>query len=149
MIIYLDFDGVIFDTVSIILDLMKKKNISFEDDCSTFFRELDWEYILNNSIEINNSVDFIKNSNKNIKILTHVSSISEMKNKIEFINDKIGNIEIICVPKSIKKSLVVSSKNNILIDDSKKNISDWISNGGEGILFDSKKDNLRFLIEGR
>lgn len=146
MIIYLDFDGVIFDTVSVILDLMGKENISFSDDCSRFFEEIDWKYVLNNSKEINNSVEYIKKSKKNIKILTHVSSILEMKNKIEFIIDKIGNIEIICVPKSVKKSLVVSANNNILIDDSKKNISDWIHNGGKGLLFDSKKDNLEILI---
>ena len=146
MIIYLDFDGVIFDTVSIILDLMTKEKISFSDDCNSFFEKMDWEYILNNAEEINNSVEYIKNSKKNIKILTHVSSILEMQNKINFIIDKIGNFEIICVPKSIRKSLVVSAKNNILIDDSKKNVYDWENNGGKGILFNSEIDNLKNLI---
>ena len=30
--------------------------------------------------------------------------------------------------------------------ESKKNISDWIHNGGKGLLFESKKDNLEILI---
>lgn len=137
MIVYIDFDGVIYDTVSIILNQMKKNNISFEKDCSNFFGHLDWKEILYSSKEINFSVSKIeKLKNKyNIKILTHVSSINEMIEKTNFIRKKFTDIDIIFAPKKVDKNFVVNAKNNILIDDSKKNIDNWNRNNGIGILF--------------
>lgn len=137
MIVYIDFDGVIYDTVSIILNQMKKNNISFEKDCSNFFEYLDWKEILYSSKEINFSVSKIeKLKNKyNIKILTHVSSINEMIEKTNFIRKKFTDIDIIFAPKKVDKNFVVNAKNNILIDDSKKNIDNWNRNNGIGILF--------------
>lgn len=137
MIVYIDFDGVIYDTVSIIINQMKKNNISFEKDCSNFFEHLDWKEILYSSKEINFSVSKIeKLKNKyNIKILTHVSSINEMIEKTKFIRKKFADMDIIFAPKIIDKNFVVNAKNNILIDDSTKNIDNWNKNGGKGILF--------------
>lgn len=137
MIIYIDFDGVLFDTVSIILSQMKECNISFEKNCRKFFEELDWKKILYLSDEINFSITKIKELKKiyNIKILTHVSSVNEMIEKANFIRERFGDIEIIFVPKKLEKSFIVNAKNNILIDDSKKNVDNWNKNGGIGILF--------------
>lgn len=52
MIVYIDFDGVLYDTVSIILNEMKKNNLSFEKDCSKFFEKLDWKKILYSAKEM-------------------------------------------------------------------------------------------------
>lgn len=137
MIVYIDFDGVLYDTVSIILNEMKKNNISFEKDCSKFFEKLDWKKILYSAQEINLSISKIEKlkSKYNIKILTHVSSLNEMEEKSNFIRNKFTDIDIIFVPKKLDKNFIVNAKNNILIDDSKKNIDNWNKNGGIGILF--------------
>ena len=142
MIIYLDFDGVLFDTVSIILSEAEKNNVNLKGDCKSFFESLDWKYILNSALEINDSVCVVSELKKikNIKILTHVSSINEMEEKTLFINEKFKDIEIIFVPKKYHKSEIVNARDNILVDDSKKNIDDWNTSGGKGILFDSKSN---------
>lgn len=147
MIVYIDFDGVLYDTVSIILNEMKKNNISFEKDCSKFFEKLDWKKILYSAKEINLSISKIeKLKNKyNIKILTHVSSLNEMVEKSNFIRNKFTDIDIIFVPKKLDKNFIVNAKNNILIDDSKKNIENWNANGGIGILFG--KDGISNLLD--
>lgn len=147
MIVYIDFDGVLYDTVSIILNEMKKNNLSFEKDCSKFFEKLDWKKILYSAKEINLSISKIeKLKNKyNIKILTHVSSLNEMVEKSNFIRNKFTDIDIIFVPKKLDKNFIVNAKNNILIDDSKKNIENWNANGGIGILFG--KDGISNLLD--
>lgn len=147
MIVYIDFDGVLYDTVSIILNEMKKNNLSFEKDCSKFFEKLDWKKILYSAKEINLSISKIeKLKNKyNIKILTHVSSLNEMVEKSNFIRNKFTDIDIIFVPKKLDKNFIVNAKNNILIDDSKKNIENWNANGGVGILFG--KDGISNLLD--
>lgn len=149
MIIYIDFDGVIYDTVSEILKELEKNNLSLSDDCSSFFKNINWKNLLEKSSEINNSIDsIIKLSDKyNIKILTHVSSIFEMESKAEFIRLKIPTVDIIFVPKSIQKNYIVSAQNNILIDDSFKNVDNWKKSGGVGILFDKNTDDLAYIIE--
>lgn len=147
MIVYIDFDGVIYDTVSIIFDKIKKYNVSLEKDCSSFFENLDWKKILYSSKEINSSISKIeKLKNKyNIKILTHVSSLNEMIEKTNFIRNKFTDIDIIFVPKKLDKSVIVNAKNNILVDDSKKNIDNWNAKGGIGILFG--KDGISNLLD--
>lgn len=137
MTVYIDFDGVIYDTVSVIINEIKKNNISLEKECNHFFENLDWEKILSSSKEINLSVSKIKKlkSKYNIKILTHVSSINEMVQKSNFIRNKFMDMDIIFVPKKLNKTDIVNAKNNILVDDSKKNIENWKNNGGIGILF--------------
>jgi len=126
---------------------MNKNNISFDKDCSKFFEKLDWKKILYSAQEINLSISKIeKLKNKyNIKILTHVSSINEMLEKSNFIRNKFTDIDIIFVPKKLDKNFIVNAKNNILIDDSKKNIENWNANGGIGILFG--KDGISNLLD--
>lgn len=140
MIIYLDFDGVLFDTVSVILKIAKNDNVDFEENCRIFFENLDWKYILTNAKELNDSISAVKRLKKSytVKIITHVSSIKEMEEKIEFINKNYKNTEIVLVPKNKNKSALVDARNNILIDDSKKNIEDWNNHNGIGILYENK-----------
>ena len=148
MIIYLDFDGVLFDTVSIIIKEIEKQHIDLKKDCKLFFEKLDWDYILINAKEISNSISAVNELKKayNIKILTHVSSQNEELKKRLFINKYFKDIEVIFVPKEYAKSLYVSVKDNILIDDSKKNVDDWIKNGGIAYLYN--KENIIDIIKG-
>lgn len=164
---FIDFDGVILDSEERMLErkydlgLHDHKNES-EFDAYFEYTNLhpeEWEYIIKEAKSINNSVEIIKeleSLKKNIAILTKIHTLQEMKVKTEVLRE---GLEILCpvifVPPGVKKHQVVIPNNQLLIDDSKKNIKRWIENGGRGLIFDSKIDNdtdkkvksLEFLIK--
>ena len=61
---------------------------------------------------------------------------------------------IIFVPPDVQKHNIILPNEQLLIDDSEKNITGWINNGGNGLLFDENltKNNktrvksLEFLL---
>lgn len=85
------------------------------------------------------------------------------KEEMGFLNHKVQDLRenrhiyspIIFVPPGIQKYEVVIPNNQLLIDDSKKNINGWIEHDGQGLLFDDKLDNnsktkvrsLKFLLK--
>ena len=121
--LYIDFDGVLVDTINETYKMMAEKGISLSDTESVgkFYRELDWNKLLSNTKEINNAFENISALEDSIIykpcILTTVHSTSEMKAKILFIRSKNKNINVICVPKGIEKCDIVDPRNSILIDD--------------------------------
>ncbi len=90
-----------------------------------------------------------------IKVLSHLNGKNEEKAKQEFIDDCYPNTELVPVyfhednnynpefrrpryakAKFVKESLKEDITKSILIDDSIENISNWVMNGGIGILYD-------------
>lgn len=164
---FIDFDGVILDSEERMLERKYELGLHDHNNESEFDRYFEytnshpeeWDYILKEAKSINNSVEIIKeleNLKKEIVILTKIHTLQEMKTKIEVLRDK---YEILCpvifVPPGIKKHQVVIPNNQLLVDDSKKNIYRWIENGGQGLIFDSTIDydseskvrSLEFLIK--
>ena len=164
---FIDFDGVILDSEERMLErkydlgLRDHKNESEFDEYFEYtnLHPEEWEYIIKEAKSINNSVEILKeleSLTKNIAILTKIHTLQEMKVKIEVLRE---NLKILCpvifVPPGVKKHQVVIPNNQLLIDDSKKNIKRWIENGGRGLIFDSTIDNdtdekvksLEFLIK--
>lgn len=164
---FIDFDGVILDSEERMLErkyYLGLHNHKNESEFDKYFEYTnshpeEWDYILKDAKSINNSVEIIKeleNLKKEIAILTKIHTLQEMKIKIEVLRDK---YEILCpvifVPPGIKKHQIVIPNNQLLIDDSKKNIYRWIENGGQGLIFDSsinhdtedKVRSLEFLIK--
>lgn len=92
---------------------------------------------------------------KNIAILTKIHSLKEMKIKAYDLREN-RNIfsPIIFVPPDVQKHNIILPNEQLLIDDSEKNITGWINNGGNGLLFDENltKNNktrvksLEFLL---
>ena len=89
--LYIDFDGVIMDTIKVTYDMIDRLEINREDHekMQEFYENLNWKKILTLTPIINNAFDDIKKlqlSNKfNITILTHVNSLDEAVAKINFI----------------------------------------------------------------
>ena len=85
--LYIDFDGVLVDTINETYRMMAEKGISLSDTESVgkFYRELDWNEILSNTKEINNAFENISALEDSIIykpcILTTVHSTQEMKLK--------------------------------------------------------------------
>ena len=167
--IYIDCDGVILDSEERML--IRKELAGFPDhkneqQFSDYFEYTkqhpeEWDKIIREAHSINESVEIRKKLEifmKKIAILTKIHTLYEMQTKVDDlrIHRKLM-IPIIFVPPGVKKHEVIIPNNNLLIDDSKKNIEEWIKNGGQGLLFDKtlKKDeiakvrSLKLLLGGK
>ena len=134
--IFIDFDGVIFDTEKRVLERKKQKpNISWDE----FFEKLNWFQLLEESKIINNAIDYIlegQTKSKQIAILTKIHTLVEMEAKVKSLRSRKIEVPILFVPPHIKKSQIYLPNNGeILIDDSIKNLIDWEQKGGKSIYF--------------
>lgn len=144
--IYIDFDGVIQDTWSIIYKNYKIKyhtNEIIEEDIKKCMLNLGWNFILKNSKEINNSFKKINQLmiNYNVYVLTKVNSVEEEEAKKSFLKEH-NIVNVICVPYNSSKTDFVNPNSNILIDDDIYNLEEWKQNGGISILFNKHMKNI-------
>ncbi len=145
--LYIDFDGVILDTMDKTYKTMKENGIDIKDQekVRAFFRDLDWGKLIKETEQINDSINEIKKicaSKKfNVYILTHINSTNEMVEKIKFLHEQLPQVTIVSVPKEIPKTNVVNACSSILIDDYSGNIKEWQKNLGIGIKFVKEKEN--------
>ena len=150
--LYIDFDGVIMNTIDVSYKIMEKANIDLNnvDDVQGFYRDLDWEMLLKESKEINNAWNDIKkilDSNKfDVSILTHVNSLKEIEEKVKIIRNHFRDITIIPVPKAISKTEMLNPANAILVDDYVHNLVEWKEAGGIGVRFDLDMDGKGFPV---
>lgn len=137
--IFIDFDGVIFDTEKRVVD-RKKQNPKMS--WNEFFENLDWFQLLEESMVINNAIDYIlegQSKSKQIAILTKIHTLVEMQAKVKALRSRGIEVPILFVPPHVKKSQVYLPNNEeILIDDSLKNLVDWKQNGGTSIYFNEE-----------
>ncbi|HIT10142.1 MAG TPA: hypothetical protein IAC24_00885 [Candidatus Onthousia faecigallinarum] len=140
--IFLDFDGVIFDTEKRVLE---RKNQRPDISWNEFFEKLNWFELLDESEVINNAIEYIlegQSKAKQIAILTKVHTLFEMEAKVKALRSRKVEIPIFFVPPHVKKSQIYLPNNGeILIDDSIKNLVDWEQNGGRGLYFNEALDS--------
>lgn len=121
--LYIGFDGVIKDTIKASYKMMEDEKIDLRDRLKVieFYKHLDWEYLLKISAEIKSAYYFINKISEegtfNLKILTIVNSLNEIKAKLSDIKKNCKNITVISGPSGIEKSVLVNPKNSILVDD--------------------------------
>lgn len=139
--LYIDFDGVILDTMSKTYEELDKLGIDKKDfaKVTEFFRNADWKKLIEETEEINDSINEIKKicaSKKfNVYILTHITSTNEMVEKIKYLHKVLPQVTVVSVPKEIPKTEVVNPSAAILIDDYSGNIKEWQKKLGIGIKF--------------
>ncbi len=144
--IFIDFDGVLYDTET---RIQIKKNAS-NTNWADFLEKLDWFELLEEAKEINNAIDYLLEAQskreKEIAILTKVHTLLEMEAKVKKLRENSVELPILFVPPHIKKSQIyVPNNNTILIDDSLKNLIDWEQSGGKGIYFNENcEESLGF-----
>lgn len=141
---YIDLDGVILDTEDIIFNkLLFDCNNLTEDFIFPYVVNINWAYILKNSKDINNAINILKNMNpKESAILTRVHSNQEAEAKINYFKELGIKQEVIIAPYTKRKDEVVDAKDNILIDDSLKNLRQWLQAGGYPMFFDKNENNI-------
>ena len=148
--LYIDFDGVILDTLSPMYEIIEKNNITSDEEKEKVFKEYSWKELINNSPVIENSIENIEkiiNSDKfNLAILTHVHSIEEAVVKIKYLRKYFKDITIIPCPKEISKTKMVHTKDSILIDDYAGNLREWEKEGGIPVRFNLKGSGKGFLV---
>lgn len=140
--LYIDFDGVIMNTIEITYQMMKDQEIELtEAQARDFYLTLDWDLILKRSHPIEDSFRYLKELQEcpfyDVFVLTHVNSIQEQEAKKKFLREKIPNLEVICVPYQEKKCDVVDCDGAILVDDYMKNLEFWQQKGGIPVKFSS------------
>ena len=143
--IYIDFDGVILDTEGLLFEEWRKNpnrhNLT-EDDKIKYIQRADWNYIINNSEIINDSIYYLKHIDPSQSaILTKIHSLSnEGMAKIKWLRENRVKQNIVLVPYLFKKSDVVDARGNLLVDDCLKNLDDWVDNDGYPLFFDVNDD---------
>lgn len=147
--LYLYCDGVILDTINPVYEeiIANGKELN-EENVINYYQNIDWyEFILRVG-DINNAIEKIKkiiaSGEYDVKILTHVHSEKESKGKIKYFREVLPEIEIITVPKSIKKADFVDAKDAILVDDYTPNLDYWYEKGGIPIKFSSKNKRSKY-----
>lgn len=146
--LYLDCDGVILDTINKSYAMLKKTNLTTELEVRNFYSNIDWEKLIEESGEINDSINKIKELVKyfDVEILTHVYSDYEAGVKIQYFSKMLPNVNVITVPKVIKKADFVDSKGCILVDDYSKNLVYWEENGGIPVKFSQDEEDCQYVV---
>ncbi len=139
--LYIDFDGVIVDSIRVTYDMLDRLEIDRNDGekMGEFYENLNWKKILSLTPIINDSFSCIKKlsaSGKfNIAILTHVNSLDEAIAKINYVRKYVNEVTVIPVPRELPKSKMCLTKESILVDDYSGNLVEWEKAGGIGIQF--------------
>lgn len=144
--LYLDCDGVILDTISRSYVKLKELGIDNEEKKKEFYRNINWDELIEEAGEIDNATNKIKKlieSNLfDISILTHVNSDNEAYTKFKYFKNKIPEVEVIPVEKVIQKGDYVNPEGCILVDDYLPNLEYWEEKGGIPVKFsDSGKES--------
>ena len=158
--LYIDFDGVILDTMTKSYEELKKENIDRNDEekVREFFKNADWKKLIEETEEINDSINEIKkicDSKKfNVYILTHVNSKEEGIEKINYLSNILPSVNVMPTPIEIAKCNMVNPLNSVLVDDYSKNLILWKDEDGIPIKFSNEIDgrfitinNLKKLLE--
>lgn len=144
--LYLDCDGVILDTINTSYKMMEEQNIETDEDRKIFYSNLDWKELITKSGEIDNAIEKIKALAKvyDVEVLTHIISEEEINAKREYFNKMLPDINIIYVPKNIRKADYVNPENSILVDDFLPNLEYWEEKGGIPIKFSSSGKSCKY-----
>ena len=149
--LYIDFDGVILDTITPVYNLAKKLNLDVKTqtkEVGLLYSKIDWETLIDESPALSDSINNIKKLKEskkfNISILTHVNSLKEAAAKIRFINNLFDDLTIIPVPKSCSKTMMTQTKGAILVDDYSGNLKEWKESGGISVKFVREIENGKY-----
>ena len=152
--LYIDCDGVIFNTIKPAFKEMKEMGIDLnnQDAITEYFKNCDWHKLIHTGGQINNSIEKIKqladsNVFNTVNVATHRCSYIEGVVKTEIFNELIPNVKIITIPKRLGKHFALPANNHILIDDAKSKVIDWIKHGGIGVLFSEDVNRLIYPQE--
>lgn len=148
--LYIDFDGVILDTIRVTYEMIEERKLMTRPEIEHFYKTLDWTHLVNTTPILNDGINCIKRlivSNiYDITILTHVNSNHEAEVKVEYLGEQLPGTEVITCPKTIDKCDFVDPTNAVLVDDYLGNLVPWQAKSGIPVKFsDNNKKNDEFV----
>ena len=151
--LYIDFDGVILDTIPVLNQALIDAGLSENDsqeEIRDIFTNYPWHTIVDDKLILNDSINSIEkliDSEKfDIAILTHVNSLNEAIEKIKYLRKYFRHITIIPCPKELSKTQIVYPKGAILVDDYPENLKEWESEEGIPVRFSLKGNGKGFKV---
>lgn len=151
-ILYCDCDGVIFNTIDVAFEMMKKMGCDMSDknQIDKYFRkEINWQDVFDNAKVINDAirkVKVLKNSGvfSDVIILTKLSGCNnEERIKRELFGEYLPDTKVITLQFGLQKASIISTpEKHVLIDDEKRNCDNWQSHDGTAILFSQNSSDL-------
>lgn len=149
--LYIDFDGVIIDSIPMLYKALEDEKVDMNNDLDKrlFFSSFDFTEVVNDKNILNDAINNIKKLKESglflISILTHINSLEEGIVKINYIRKYFDDITIVLTPKVIEKTEMVHSKDAILVDDYSGNLRVWKNRGGIPIKFSKEIENGEFI----
>lgn len=148
--LYIDFDGVILDTVTPTYTDLEKQNLKTEEEILDFFINYPWKDIIDDKYIIKDAINDIQkiiDSDKfNLAILTHINSLKEAVLKIKYLRNHFKDITIIPCPKEVSKTKMVHTKGAILVDDYAGNLREWEKEQGIPVRFSLKGNGKGYKV---
>ncbi len=154
--LYIDFDGVIMDTIPLLYNELAKNNVSIGDEKEVrrVFAAFDFSTIIKDKNILNDSIDCIKklldSKRFEISFLSHINSLEEGVVKVQYLRRHFkNNVTIILVPRELSKPKMVHSKGAILVDDFSGNLKEWEDTGGIAIRFSKELESHGYKVINR
>lgn len=153
--LYIDFDGVIMDTIPYLYDALAKVNIDpkWPEESAKFISTYDFEKIVKDENILNDSINAIQKILDShlfeVSVLSHVNSLDEAEVKIKFIRKYFNQMTVIVVPRKLLKTELIHTEGAILIDDYAGNLKEWESKGGIGVRFSKEMESHGYKVLDR
>ena len=154
--LYIDFDGVVMDTIPLLYDELKKQNVKMgdEENIHKVFASFDYGTIIKDKNILNDSINCIHklldSKRFEISFLSHINSLEEGIVKVKYLRRHFkDNISIILVPSGIAKPKMVHSEGAILVDDFSGNLKSWSESGGISIRFSKELESKGYKVIDR
>ncbi len=148
--LYIDFDGVILDTIDNTYGEYEKLKKTTSITITEYYEKLNWVELLENSNQINDSIlnikEILDSDLYNVCILTHVVCDDEIYAKKKYLSSVLPEVEVITVDKKFNKCDVVDCRNAILVDDYMGNLTLWNDKGGIPVKFSDKGRECEFMV---
>ena len=154
--LYIDFDGVVMDTIPLLYNELAKNNVELDDEekVRATFAAFDYGKIIKDKNILNDSINcihkLIESGRFDISFLSHINSLEEGIVKVKYLRKHFKNdITIIFVPKAIEKPKMVRSDGAILVDDYAGNLKAWEKTGGISIRFSKELESHGYKVINR
>ena len=154
--LYIDFDGVVMDTIPLLYNELAKNGVvkNDEEEVRRIFAAFDYGTIIKDKNILNDSINCIKkilaSGRFEVAFLSHINSLAEGVVKVKYLRRHFkNNITIIMVPKEIEKPKMVHSEGAILVDDYAGNLKEWEENGGIAVRFSKELESHGFRVINR
>ena len=154
--LYIDFDGVVMDTIPLLYNELEKNNVSMdnEEQIRHVFSSFDFKKIIKDKNILNDSIECInkllQSKRFEVAFLSHVNSLDEGIVKIKYLRRHFkDDITIIIVPKQVSKTKMVHSEGAILVDDFSGNLKEWEEAGGISVRFSKELESKGYRVLNR